>query len=409
MNITLVVSDLSASGAGRWGDAVRPFLLTKALQSLGHQVKILGFNADRDTDRETAIASSEKLPIQQIQGGIYPRFFRSAAALLRALRADRQCDLVYAYKLKPSSFGLALLDRLRSRRPVFLDIDDWELSWHGGDAFSYQPTPRQLFRDLFRSESALRNPDHPFYLQSLERLVAKADQVTTHNQFLQNRFGGAYIPNGKDVCLFNPEHYDPVVSRDRFQLTPYRTLMFPGAPRPYKGLEDILTALDLLDQPDLRLVIVGGSPYDEYDQQLMAHWGRWIIKVPRTPYGQMPEVISAAHAIVVPQQDTPATQAQFPLKLTDGMAMAKPILATRVGDIPRILGDAGYLVDANDPAQLAQGIQKLFGEFEVAQEKGRQARDRCVQYYSIEAMAKTLATLLPQAPQAPQSTQPTQP
>lgn len=390
MNITLVVSDLSASGAGRWGDAVRPFLLTKALQSLGHRIKIVGFN-----DGESVVRSTPELPIEEIASGIYPKFFHSAKAMLRSLKADKDCDLVYAYKLKPSSYGLALLHRLSSKRPVFLDIDDWELSWHGGDDFRYRPAPRQLYRDLFKSESALRNPDDPFYLQQMERFVPKADHVTTHNAFLQNRFGGTYIPNGKDVCLFNPENYDPEASRDRFNLTGFRTLMFPGAPRPYKGVEDLLTALDILDEPDLRVVIVGGSPYDKYDQQLTERWGRWIIKLPRTPYGQMPEIISAAHAVVVPQQDNPATKAQFPLKLTDGMAMAKPILATRVGDVPDILGDAGYLVDSNSPQQLADGIRTLFNEFETAQAKGKQARQRCVEHYSIEAMAKTLREILP--------------
>jgi hypothetical protein len=179
LNITILVSDLSDSGAGRWGDAVRPFLLTKALQSLGHRVKILGFNADGSG----SLKSSEQLPIQQIPGGIYPQFFSSARQFLRAL--DQQpADLIYAYKPKPSSFGLGLLHRWRSKTPLFLDIDDWELSWHGGDAYRYQASPRQLIRDL-RSDCALRQPDHPVYLQQMERLIAKADQVTTHNQLAE--------------------------------------------------------------------------------------------------------------------------------------------------------------------------------------------------------------------------------
>lgn len=389
LNITILVSDLSERGAGRWGDAVRPFLLTKALQSLGHRVKIIGFNADGSG----TLTSSEQLPIQQIPGGIYPQFFRSARQLLKALD-DQPADLLYAYKPKPSSFGLGLLHRWRSKTPLFLDIDDWELSWHGGDAYRYRASPRQLIRDL-RSDCALRQPDHPVYLQQLERLIAKADQVTTHNQFLQQRFGGIYVPNGKDVQVFDPAHYDGGVSRDRFNLTGFRTLMFPGAPRPYKGVEDILTAMDQLNWPDLRLVIVGGSPYDQYDQQLKSRWGRWIIQIPKLPYGQMPEIISAADCIVVPQQDVPAAQAQFPLKLTDGMAMAKPILATRVGDIPQILADTGYLVDPGDPAQLAQGIAAIFQDWDGAQMQGRSARDRCIEHYSIEAMARTLSTILP--------------
>jgi glycosyltransferase involved in cell wall biosynthesis len=171
--------------------------------------------------------------------------------------------------------------------------------------------------------------------------------------------------------------------------------MFPGAPRPYKGVEDILTALEQLNWPDLRLVIVGGSPYDEYDQQLIERWGKWIIKLPKAPYSQMPEIISAADCIVVPQQDVPAAQAQFPLKLTDGMAMAKPILATRVGDIPRIVGDTGELAEPSNPAQLAQGVEAIFSDLDRANARGQRARSRCVEHYSIEAMARTLAEILP--------------
>jgi glycosyltransferase involved in cell wall biosynthesis len=170
--------------------------------------------------------------------------------------------------------------------------------------------------------------------------------------------------------------------------------MFPGAPRPYKGLEDILVALDYLNEPDLRLVIVGGSPYDDYDQQLIQHWGRWIIQLPRCSVQMMPEILSAAHIIVVPQRDSPETRAQFPLKLTDGMAMAKPILSTRVGDIPEILGDTGYLVEPGSPEQLAQKIRWIFQHLNTANTQGIQARKRCIEHYSIDTMAAILSDVL---------------
>jgi glycosyltransferase involved in cell wall biosynthesis len=170
--------------------------------------------------------------------------------------------------------------------------------------------------------------------------------------------------------------------------------MFPGAPRPYKGVEDVLIALDRLDRDDLRLAIVGGSPYDDYDRQLQEKWGRWIIQLPRSPNHLMPEVVSAAHVVVVPQRDTPAAQAQFPLKLTDGMAMAKPILATRVGDIPQILADTGYLVEPNSPEQIARSIELIFADLDTANAKGIAARKRCIQNYSLDVMAKILAHII---------------
>lgn len=222
----------------------------------------------------------------------------------------------------------------------------------------------------------------------------RADAVTADTEFLLNRFGGTYIPNGKDTDLFDPQKYDPQVSRQRYGLAEYRVLMFPGAPRPHKGLEDVLMALDQLNQADFRLVIVGGNPYDNYDDELIDRWRRWIIKLPQVSVEQMPEIVAASHVVVVPQRDTPVAKAQFPIKLTDGMAMAKPILATRVGDIPEILGETGYLVDPDSPEQIAEQIQLIFQDLESANERGSKARERCVEKYSIEAMAFNLKSVI---------------
>ncbi len=149
-----------------------------------------------------------------------------------------------------------------------------------------------------------------------------------------------------------------------------------------------------LNEPDLRLVIVGGNPYDNYDDQLIERWGKWIIKLPQMPVEQMPEIVAASHVVVVPQRDTPVARAQFPIKLTDGMAMAKPILATRVGDIPEIISDTGYLVDPNSPQQIAAEIKLIFADLEAANERGRKARERCIEKYSIKAMASGLTSVI---------------
>ena len=385
VKISIIASDLSKSGAGRWQGAVRPFLLAETATRLGYDVEILGF-----TDSETPVSFPSKFAIKAIPGGTYPQFVGAASKLLRNISGD----IVYAYKPKPSSFGLALLHRIRHHRPVILDIDDWELSWHGGDGGRYDWTPRNLARGLFKADGELRYPDHPVYLRWIENSVSRADAVTLHTQFLQDRFGGTYIPNGKDIGLFNPERYDPESSRAKYGLSDYQVLMFPGAPRPYKGIEDLLAALDMINQPNLRLVIVGGSPYDDYDQTLANRWGRWLIQLPKCSYDQMPELVAAAHVVVVPQRDHPAAKAQFPLKLTDGMAMAKPILATTVGDIPKILGDTGYLVDPESPQQLADAVRTILDNPQQAANRGQQARERCVRHYSIDAMAELLGPLI---------------
>ncbi|MEH1908307.1 MAG: glycosyltransferase family 4 protein [Nostoc sp.] len=378
--VSLVVSDLSGGGS------VRAFLLAQVLKKIDYEVEIIGFLFGQELYAIPPVG----IPVVAIDGTNYPEFFTSAKKLWQKLDGD----IIYAVKPKPTSFGVSLLHKLASRRPLLLDMDDWELSWHGGFEWKYRASLKQFGRDILKKNGALRFPDHPLYLQWMESLVSRANGITIDTQFLQNRFGGVYLPNGKDTAMFDPEKYNPEVSRERYGLTKYRVLMFPGAPRPHKGVEDVLIALDQLNQQDLKLVIVGGSPYDDYDEQLIHKWGRWIIKLPKCPVEVMPEVVAAAHVVVVPQRDSVIARAQFPLKLTDGMAMAKPVLSTRVGDIPEILAETGYLVDPSCPQQIATQIQLIFADVEQAKERGRKARERCLEKYSLEAMAFTLSELI---------------
>ncbi|MBW4596424.1 MAG: glycosyltransferase family 4 protein [Brasilonema angustatum HA4187-MV1] len=382
MKFSLIVSDLSGGGS------VRAFLLAQVLKKLNHEVEIIGFLFGK----ELYAIPPNGIKIVSVPGKNYPEFLSYSRQVLEKIDGD----IIYAVKPKVTSFGLSLLKKISSRRPLLLDMDDWELSWYGGMEWKYRPSLKQFARDILKKDGALRFPDHPLYIQWMESLVRKADAVTIDTQFLQERFGGIYLPNGKDTAMFDPSIYDSKASRIRYDLDDYRILMFPGAPRPHKGVEDVLMALDRLNQSDLRLVIVGGSPYDDYDDKLIQRWGRWIIKLPKCPVEVMPEVVAAAHIVVVPQRDTIIARAQFPLKLTDGMAMAKPVLSTRVGDIPEILSETGYLVAPSSPEQIAEQIDFIFENLESANERGFKARERCINKYSLETMASTLESVIAQ-------------
>jgi glycosyltransferase involved in cell wall biosynthesis len=380
VKVSLVVSDLSGGGA------IRAFLLAQVLIELNYEVEVVGFQFGK----ELYAIPPKGIPVCAIPGKNYPGFLMDAQKVLQKIDGD----IIYAVKPKPTSFGLSLLKKIETRRPIILDIDDWELSWFGGDEWKYRPSLKQLYRDIFKPQGELRVPDHPLYIQWMESLISRADAVTVDTEFLKQRFGGVYLPNGKDTEMFDPAKYNPELSRERYGLSGYRVLMFPGAPRPHKGVEDVLMALEQLNEPDLKLAIVGGSPYDDYDDRLMQQWGHWIVKLPKFPVETMPSVVAAAHIVVVPQRETLTGVAQFPLKLTDGMAMAKPVLSARVGDIPSILGGTGYLVEPSSPAQISQKIQWIFQNLTVANLQGVKARERCVKKYSIQAMAPILSDII---------------
>ena len=221
--VSLVVSDLSGGGA------VRAFLLAQVLKKLNYQVEVVGFQFGQ----ELYAAPPDGIAVQSVPGGNYPQVLKAASQLLKKIDGD----IIYAVKPKPTSFGLSLLKKLQTRRPLLLDMDDWELSWHGGDDWNYRPSLKQLYRDLFKQNGQLRHPDHALYVKWTEQIVDRADAVTIDTQFLKNRFGGVYLPNGKDTDLFNPHSYDPKTVRKQYGLSEYKTLMFPGHLDPIKVLK----------------------------------------------------------------------------------------------------------------------------------------------------------------------------
>jgi glycosyltransferase involved in cell wall biosynthesis len=154
-------------------------------------------------------------------------------------------------------------------------------------------------------------------------------------------------------------------------------------------------ALDHLNQPDLRVVVVGGREIgDGYLEKLLQQWPQWLIHLPGQPLEQMPLVVAGADIIIVPQRNDPTAKAQFPIKLTDGMSMAKPIISTRVGDIPKILEGVGYVVEPNSPGQIADTIAWIFNNLEEANAKGNLGRQRCIEQYSLDKMSNILSEII---------------
>ena len=167
----------------------------------------------------------------------------------------------------------------------------------------------------------------------MEQCVGRVHAVTANTRLLAERFGAVYLPSGKDTSLFDPSRYDAEDCRRALGLSGLRVLMFPGTPRPHKGLDDLAAALEILQWPDARLVLVGGRDTgSKFADELSRRYPRWIVRLGQFGVSDMPSVISAAHVVVAPQRDTLYARSQFPMKLTDAMAMAKPILSTRVGE-----------------------------------------------------------------------------
>ncbi len=360
------------------GGMTRAYTIAGALTHAGAEVEIVG------PLPRGAIVYPEPAPGTTIHRVPESPFAGRAVATARVATGD----ILYAVKPRATSFGVALL--CRGGRPLVVDIDDFEAGF-ALERRARGSLPGRARKALRR----VRNLDHPDYTRWMERWLAHADAITANTHFLAERYRATYLPSARDTTQFDPARFDADQCRRDLGLADFRVVMFPGTPRVHKGVEDAVAALDRLGWSDARLVLVGGREVgDDVADDLARRYPKWVVRLGRFGVADMPRVVAAAHVVVVPQRDTAVARAQFPMKLTDAMAMAKPIVATRVGDIADALDGAAWLVPPSSPDAIAQALAEIFADPGEAARRGRAARQRCEERFSFAAAGRVLAEVI---------------
>jgi glycosyltransferase involved in cell wall biosynthesis len=123
-----------------------------------------------------------------------------------------------------------------------------------------------------------------------------------------------------------------------------------------KGLSDLLTALAgvLRSLPSAELVIIGSGPLEPTlrAQALALGLGEHVRFLGERPHEEVSLWMSGAHVHVLPSESE-----GFPNVIREALACGTPVVATPVGDVPRIVGpQQGILVSPCDPAALARAL-----------------------------------------------------
>lgn len=311
-----------------------------------------------------------------------PSYARNARKATKRLNGD----VVVAVKPRATSFGIGLLKRYLDDVPLVLDIDDWET---GG---AYESSSR--LREHLQAIPQMYYVNSLNHTYGLEKLSTVADARTVSNTFLQSRFGGTLIPHARDTEKFDPGVYEKSAVRSELGLPQEKTIvMFSGTPRPHKGVEDLITAVNSFDAPDIVAAVVGANDTD-YVSRLKRQAGKNIEFFGQKPFDELPKWIAAADVYVIPQKQTAANRGQLPAKVFDAMAMAKPIIATDISDLPLVLDNCGIIVDPESPKQIAERVLYLHEDPNERETLGAAARERCVEQYSYDALAPKLAQVI---------------
>lgn len=124
-----------------------------------------------------------------------------------------------------------------------------------------------------------------------------------------------------------------------------------------KGHQDVLRALALV--PQARAVIIGRGPEEarlrRYADELGVA-GRVEFR-PFVPYAEMPAVYAGASCLVLASLPTMFWEEQFGMVLAEAMACGLPVVASRSGAIPEVVGDAATFFTPGDWVGLADALR----------------------------------------------------
>ncbi len=162
------------------------------------------------------------------------------------------------------------------------------------------------------------------------------------------------------------------------------TFVYVGQLGPVKAVGTLLEALALLrrELPRVHLNIVGDGPLRE---ALEARAQQPDLLGSVTFLGYRTDVsvqLAKAQGFVLP-----SVNENQPLALLEAMGAGLACVATEVGGIPELLGDAGLLVPPGDSKALASALRLLATKSELGSELGSRAASRARATYSIEHCA----------------------
>jgi len=316
----------------------------------------------------------------------------SVARAAHRLAALATGQVIYAFKPLATSLGPALLaSGFGRRRPLLLDVEDDEWVPMG------ETWPAFIRRDLvggWRHATAWK------YTRALHPLTACASGVSVSGRALQARYGGTVVRHGPDDALFDPARTPgSAAARARFGLPAGVPLaLFAGMPQPHKGFDVLRRALLTPAAAAWHLVLAGDPAHDEFVACASALGDR-CHRIGLVPQADMPVLLAAVDAVPVPQRRVRFAESQLPAKAIEGMAMARAVIASRVADLPEILGDGarGWLVPPDDPAALADALRLVATDAAEVQRRGAAARQWFLAEASRQAIRKHVVPLVERA------------
>jgi glycosyltransferase involved in cell wall biosynthesis len=214
------------------------------------------------------------------------------------------------------------------------------------------------------------------------------------------------VPNGVDVELFRP--MDREACRRALDLQGF-VVGYVGRLVEEKGLDDLVEALAHCP-PEVSLLFVGSGPREAPLRAAAERLGiaSRVRILPARPLTDLPPLMNAIDVLALPSRTTARWKEQFGRVLIEANACGTPVIGSRSGAIPDVVGQGGLTVPERHPRALAAAIRQLHGNPSGARRMGQLGRQQVEELYTWERVAermfyvylKTLGRAHPNAPTA---------
>ena len=365
------------SSNGFYGAEAMVTLLSTHLVEIGCEVTMGIFQAP-DTTESALEAAAEKnlLPVWHLAcAGRFDPW--TVVRLLRFLRSE-QIDVLHTHGYKADLYGL-LAARLASCTLV---------------ATCHNWTDRTAILQRYSSLDK-------FLLRWFDRVVAVSASVTAN-------LAQAGVPTTK-LCMI----HNGIDTEQYFEKIPQvwsgRPIVLGTTARlsREKGIDVLIRALPSIvkQYPDLLCVVVGEGPERIPLLTLAEELGVTRNLLLPGFQKQIATFLAGCSVIVLPSR-----KEGLPLAILEAMAAAKPIVASAVGGIPALLGDAGagMLVPAGDSEALAGGVLCLLADAELRARYAANAAAYVRKHFEARPMARSYLEIYGELSEAliPQPTSP---
>ncbi len=168
-------------------------------------------------------------------------------------------------------------------------------------------------------------------------------------------------------------------------------LLFVGTLEPRKNLPGLFAAYRRLREggaTDAPLVVVGGKGwlYEEVfsavERLSLTEHVRFLHGVPGA---DLPALYNGAVLLTLP-----SFYEGFGLPALEAMACGTPVVVSDRGSLPEVVGDAGVLVDPEDPDRIAEGLAAVLGDPTLRERLAARGKARAADFTWEKTARKTL-------------------